>query len=216
MLNRDANLICLSLSSRKRKSKKLTDTGAPEVFLLQLASDVLVLAIQLDEIAKRTAKCYAILEAHLRTPPAPTFAPLVASLVSVCAATFAASQAVLWTGHSPTQTAEGTGDGDAKILSLSRVYRVVIDAITVPTPLRPPLYFGGITTVAGKDDRKAKLLSELHSCGRVSALPNALERSAEADSESEQRQGRLDDLLIEAVVATTSISGDDEDVGEAV
>lgn len=54
-----------------------------------LISSHLVLSLQLTyvlcEVKARASSAFALMEAHIRTPPAPTFAPIVMTLLAICA-----------------------------------------------------------------------------------------------------------------------------------
>lgn len=66
--------------------------GSLQTTVLQLFR----LIIALEELIRRTELSFALLTAQLRTPPAPTFAALVATLCALMAAINHATQTILW------------------------------------------------------------------------------------------------------------------------
>lgn len=187
--------------------------------LIRLANKILVLAFELDEIIQRSARCHALLETHLKTPPAPTFAPLLATLMSFCASAFTTSQALLWSDHSglSSVTAQpGKADGGAtntRALALSRIYRLILDAQKSPMRYRPPLQLGVIVAKTCSSHKlRLKLMNEIQYSGSARTLPEALERDTNRPASPKDSQ------MIRSAPTDSALKRRalDEDIGEAV
>lgn len=128
----------------------------------------LVLALQ-----RRCQAAFAVLVTHLRTPPAPTFAPVVLILISVVAKISDVAKGVLQgtgsgpgAGATPTTTAEtaaadppsSSSSAEARPLDMIKTYHSFVDAIHLkktvegssPTDLKPE----SSASTSGKRKRK--------------------------------------------------------------
>lgn len=158
----------------------------------EAAFKLLVVCIQLEELAHRAKISFNILQIHLRTPPAPTFAPLVMSLLGVCA------QVHSFCLHSLWQESDNRGG----ISGLYSSFRLAGNTEQASASLHLDA-----ANRAGWD----KILNRIHLADKsaLAWMPLTLEHTP-----SEPLEGPAERAT--ALTTEQRSQGDDEDLGEAV
>lgn len=67
------------------KRSPAQDVSPPPKLVARHLISLLTLLCALDELSQRARTAFSLLESHLRTPPAPTFAALVTTMLGLCA-----------------------------------------------------------------------------------------------------------------------------------
>jgi hypothetical protein len=171
---------------------------------LLAAKELLVVCVQLQELANRSKISFNLLQIHLRTPPAPTFAPLVLSLLSLCAQIHSACLEALW------------ADGE-KTIGVARLYGVFrsVGGITVDTD---DLALDGINRVNRMAIAKTLQMVQTPRNGHLERLPRAIMKADPPRRRSDKGDTQQIDLNPHTSQELVPLASyiDDEDLGIAV
>lgn len=90
------DILLASLPFSSISSTALSSSRAGIELHEKAALRLLIVSIQLEELSHRSHQAFRLMQLHLRTPPAPTFAPLVITILSICAEVNSLCQKMLW------------------------------------------------------------------------------------------------------------------------
>lgn len=192
-IDRIVSYFFISDSLRKYDTPPMQSSNARAELLA--ASQLLIICIQLQELGNRARVSFNLAQIHLRTPPAPTFAPLVLSLFSLCAQIHAACLDALW-----------REEGLAYLYQFFRGIRGV-------APDAKPLMLDGEKQIHKQAMERILNLLQNNKTSRLDWLPNALARQG-MESKLLKANGEIKEPML--LNASSSAMIDDEDLGEAV
>lgn len=144
---------------------------------------------------------FNLAQIHLRTPPAPTFAPLVLSLLSLCAQIHSACLDALW-----------------KEEGLAHVYRL-FRAIKESASTSKFLVLDGKKQIHRAAMERTLNLLQCNGESSLDRLPDAITRQevkSEVTKSDEEIVRDKDSMLLDTSTYQALVDDDEEDLGEAV
>lgn len=178
---------------------------------MSASRDLLTSCIQMEELVHRSLLAFNLLQIHLRTPPAPTFAPLIMSLLSLCAQIRSFCIDALWNEKS------------LKKGGLAITYNLLRAASTSPSSSSASHDFVLDRTSRSNQQRWQKLLNLMQSGSITSCdtwLPTTLTRSDQhlVTLPALQTSTQVSDITEKSnpLALKSTFTADDEDLGEAI
>ena len=184
------------------------------------AKRLLLVCMQMEELACRARTSFQLMELHLRTPPAATFAPLVVTILAVCAEIQRNCDKILWT----------TSKDSSAQVCLSEAYSLLIQGSKITSSSKPFLMdargsrgrhgaawekmLTKVNASNGKDDMAWLPVAIVHSSSKR-------ESQREVGSDGKVANSTAKESLVEEErsrqqTAYASFDDGDEDLGEAL